>query len=226
MHVTDHTPAALPQTENDLRAQYRRTRLDIVKITALVMAFLLALYVFARLRGISLNAITGSSTFNERSPFYYGLMTYINLFFWAGAATICFLGIYLMGQRQQYAGIRAALLFGGLLNLLLTFDDALHLHDYVLPRLLRLPEAFAYGGYFVLLVIYLWVFWQQLRESDHLFLLIAVVCLGLSILIDLFFDFSSTASYVEDSFKLLGTVFWLTYFARYLKNVIHARYAS
>jgi hypothetical protein len=231
MQVSDSPSVSSPNLYSDLKAQYQRTRSPMLKITLIVGAFLLLLYIVARTRGISLNTLTGSSPFSDRAPFYYGLMTYITLFFWAGAATTCFLGIYLIeqrstGHRQQYLGVRAALLFGGILNLILTFDDALHIHDYVLPRLLHIPEAFAYGGYFVLLVIYLWVFWQQLKESDHLFLLIAVVCLGLSIIIDLFFDFSATASYIEDSLKLLGTVFWLTYFARYLKTVVHDRYTS
>jgi hypothetical protein len=226
MQVSDSRSVSSQNLYSDLKAQFQRTRADILKITLIVSALLLLLYVVARSRGISLSAITGSNSFDSRTPFYYGLMTYINLFFWAGAATTCFLGIYLVGRRSQYTGVRSALLFGGILNLILTFDDALHIHDYVLPRLLRIPEAFAYGGYFILLVIYLWIFWQQLKASDHLFLLIAVVCLGMSITIDLFFDFSGTATYIEDSLKLLGTVFWLTYFARYLKTVIRAPYLS
>ncbi len=231
MQVSDSPPAASPSSPdspsfyNDLKTQFQRTRGTILKITLLVSIFLMLVYLIAEWRGISLGNLTGTAEY-FRAPFYYGLLTYINLFFWSGAAMTCFLGIYLMGQRNQFVGIRVALLFGGLLNLILTFDDALHIHDYVLPRLLHIPEAFAYGGYFVLLVIYLWVFWQQLQQSDHLFLLIAVGCLGFSILIDLFLDSSDMTTYIEDSLKLLGTVFWLTYFARYLKNVVRERYTS
>jgi ABC-type polysaccharide/polyol phosphate export permease len=90
-------------------------------------------------------------------------------------------------------------------------DDALLVHDYLFPKYLHIPEMYTYGGYTLIVAGYLIFFRRQILLTDYLLLLLAFIGLGFSVILDTSLPFSHLETFVEDSFKFLGIVFWLGY---------------
>jgi len=144
-------------------------------------------------------------------PFYLGLFSHLGILLWVAAAVIgAFAWAVLRSsdrERARYFG------FAGLLSALFAFDDLLLLHEEVLPHRIGIDEFIVMGAYGLLSLAFLMRHYARIVVEGPALLIAAVVCLGVSVLLDLW-DPSDVNVLVEDAFKLLGIGCWLGHFAR------------
>jgi hypothetical protein len=145
-----------------------------------------------------------------------GFLSTIGVTLWSAAATVCLLASWVThGESRRF------FLWSGLGSLLLMLDDALMLHDFVAPYVLPLPghvlERAIYLAYFLLLVAYLTRFFRHIILTNYVYLGAALIAFAASLLIDLareiFLSGMESLILLEDGFKFLGIVLWLSYFA-------------
>ncbi len=152
---------------------------------------------------------------------HVGLLSNIGVMLWAAAAAVCLLGASLAGTAT-----RGFLLTFGLLSMLLGLDDALMLHERVLPRSLGIPQNVVMVGWVLLFGGVLVWFRRRILSTDWLPLALAYACLGASATMDQFLPFRDFETFVEDAFKFAGIVFWLTYLALTTRHLLRPRAAS
>jgi hypothetical protein len=63
-------------------------------------------------------------------------------------------------------------------------------------------------------------FVRRVLRTDFLLLGIALGCLGLSMVLDEVLPYSRLETFIEDCFKFVGIVFWLTYFASSARAIL------
>lgn len=210
----------------DYRNQLYSIRYWIIAIVALVSVCMAGLYVVGSLQNIPVGNFTRDPAAIGDLPFYVGVVAHITLACWAASAAICLLGAFVLLSWEINRKMRQFLCFAGLVNLILLADDALQLHEYVLPEWLGINEFVIYGGYLILLLGFPILFWRQIIAADHVLLLLAFVSLGMSVGVDYLFEYSERVTFLEDTFKLLGATFWLAYFARYVQHMIRPAVAA
>lgn len=141
---------------------------------------------------------------------YTGVLSTTGVMLWAAATAICF-----FGAAQLRAGNSRAtrfLFFGGVVSLLLTLDDALLLHEQVLPRLF-IPEVITYLALMAAVGVYVVSFLRLILRTDYLLLAASVFFVGLMVALDQALPFTELGTFVEDGLKFAGIVFWLAYFS-------------
>ena len=115
-----------------------------------------------------------------------------------------------------------ALLFGGLLTVLLLGDDFYRLHEDYYPRV-GVPQRFSNIAYFLLAVSYLVVFRDYLRSRGGWLLLGAFGLLGVSAGLDILYRDQDG---LEDAVKLFGIACWATFFALAAYDELRLRRSS
>jgi hypothetical protein len=208
----------------DFKNQFSRVRFTLFVSGALALVSVLGIYTISTVSNIPLADLTRDPAAINNTQFYYGLLTYVNIVLWAAATAICLLGAILVGSNPDYRRVRLFLLFGSALNLLLLTDDALLLHEVVFPQMFGIKEKFVMAGYLLFTGAYLFAYLPEIRRSDYMVLLLAIGGLGISVTIDKIIPMSDFATFIEDSFKLFGIVFWTVYFARYVVNMVQSRF--
>jgi hypothetical protein len=206
------------------KTQFKRVRLTLLIAALLGATGVIGTYLISAIADIPLGDLTRDPAAITNSKFYYGLLTYIDIIGWAFTTAICLLGAILIGKTSEYRKERLLLMAGSVVNLILLADDTLMLHEYVFPELIGVPEFVVYGMYGLLVIGYLVYFLPQILRSDYLLLTTAVFFLGVSLGIDKVFHSSELVTFIEDSAKLFGIIFWLTYFARYTVNTVQMRF--
>ena len=135
------------------------------------------------------------------APAYVGSLSNLGALVWGVAAT-CALLAWVVERSPR------ALLFGGLLTLLLLADDFYRLHEDFYPTF-GIRQRFSNIVYFLLVVGYLAVFRDYLRSRGGWLLLTAFGLLGVSAALDILFRDQDAA---EDGIKLFGIAAWATFF--------------
>lgn len=145
------------------------------------------------------------------APPYLGLLSNLGITLWSAATAICLFSVSLLGKRGAPGGVRAFVLLGGLISLLLLLDDLYMLHEYFYPRL-GIFEKLAFAGYGVLVLGYLIGFRRQIGDTRFVYLLCALGLFALSLLIDRLPETLLPMHHLfEDGSKFLGIVCWLSY---------------
>lgn len=207
-----------------IRRQITRIRLALAMAALLGTVGVIGTYLISAIADIPLGDLTRDPAAISNTKFYYGLLTYVDIVGWAFTTAICLLGAILIGKASDYRKIRLFLMTGSVVNLILLADDTLMLHEFVFPELLGVPEFIVYGIYGLLVIGYLVYFLPQILQSEYLLLTVAGLFLGVSLGIDKVFQSSELITFIEDSAKLFGIIFWLTYFARYTINAVQMRF--
>lgn len=97
---------------------------------------------------------------------------------------------------------------------ILLIDDFFMFHDYLLYfESFRVAPIITYSIYALLLFWYIINFYKIILESRYIFLILASVFLGLSVIIDLMFDSKGLQYFIEDGFKFLGITNWMFFFS-------------
>lgn len=155
-------------------------------------------------------------------PSYTGLLSNAGVALWlSGAAILFFAAGRVPRQRRQ------ALLLPALLSLMLGLDDALMLHEELVPQWTGLDDRVVQPGlyccYAAMLLGCLPYHRQRMAQPLFLVFLAALACLGGSVAVDVLKDSKllsprsplmldeGFAMWLEDGLKLLGIVAWTGY---------------
>ena len=198
------------------------TRVQRTLIISCVIAFLgiIGVYVLSMYTGIPVSWLTRDPAAVTNSSFCIGILSNLGIMLWSAATTICFLAAFLLSRYNRNHQIICFLISSGILCLILTLDDALMLHEEVIPTYLHIRQGVVYIGYCLLAAGYAMVFWPLLLDTDHLLLLLASLFLGLSVAMDKLLPLTDIETFFEDSLKFTGIVFWLAYFWRAASEMI------
>ncbi len=146
---------------------------------------------------------------------HIGALSTIGVALWSAAATVClFTSWVTKGEGSRF------FLWSGLFSLLLMLDDALMLHEFVVPYILPLPrlaaELAVLLSYFLALAAYLRRFVPYILGTDYVYLGAALLAFATSVLIDAagstFLSDIESLVLLEDALKFVGIVLWLCYF--------------
>ncbi len=157
--------------------------------------------VAGHLLDVPLSYITGDYHWTFDTSPALGSITVLNVILWAVAGSLAFFVAWVLPAERLVMRV-----FGALM-LILVMDDAFMLHESVGPYALGLPQV---GFYVVYLCLGLGVLWLLVRSGERTVIRVYVlggVLLVSSILIDLV---RADLVYIEDAFKLLGTLVLVT----------------
>jgi hypothetical protein len=145
------------------------------------------------------------------APPYLGFLSNLGIILWSAAAAVCLFAFSLLSRRGASGDIRAFVLLGGLISLLLLLDDLYMLHEYFYPRL-GIFEKLAFAGYGVLVLVYLIGFRRKIGDTRFVYLFCALGFFALSLIIDRLPETMLPMHHLfEDGSKFLGIVCWLSY---------------
>lgn len=145
-----------------------------------------------------------------------GLVSNIGVLVWTAAVTILFFTavfrLYNTGVDRYFWFL---MYFGGF-TLVLMLDDFFLLHEGF-SHLFSISENFVFLSYVTALVVGIVLFRHQIRQTDYLLLILALMFFALAILIgfiryELQAYIGETRVLVEAGLKLFGIVGWLGYF--------------
>lgn len=164
--------------------------------------------------------------------FYVGAISNLGIILWTAAATLCIFGSMYLQRYNPGSSFRMFLLHAGLFTILLLIDDVYQLHEIIFPFYFHISQKIIYVVYFGYALFFLMKFRATIFKTEYIILLASIFLLSLSILVDLIHDsekltvllkkltgFNMHESddvriLLEDTFKGLGILTWLTYFFR------------
>lgn len=156
-------------------------------------------------KDVPLSYLTLDSASISRSAIYYGLLSTIGLMIWAATAAVTLVGAAILHEVNR--PISRMLVAGGLLTIVMNFDDAFQIHTRMLPENAVMLTYVAYVS------IFLFYFRNELLKTYFPLLGLALIGFAISSFIDLTIDFNSVTTFVEDVFKFTGIVLWFIYFS-------------
>ena len=174
---------------------------------------------------VTVRQLTQDPTTVLGGPFYVGALSNLGNVLWAAAATVCLLTALALRSLID-AGWRRFMLVSGIFTTVLLVDDLLLVHDEILPRYAGISGELYGIAYVVGMLAYLGGFRRRIAETNWTLLLAALVCFGVSIVVDLG---SSRLSEIvapsivilaEDGTKILGIGTWLAYFVSVSRQAI------
>lgn len=174
----------------------------------MIIAFVLgATELIHQYRGIPYEDLTRDPNAISQKPKYIGFVSQVGIFFWFGAVSICIVASTLLNRLTGNPLHIQFFRFFAFFTFVLGIDDVFMLHDESAHR--GVNEKVIYIIYIVSFVYCLLRFWKLIFKTNFNFIFIAGFFLGLSIFLD---SVSSSDYIIEDSFKLIGIVFWFFYF--------------
>lgn len=157
------------------------------------------------------NAITPSKS-------YFGVISNLGVLFWSFSAVVCLYTYSLLfdsisNRNQQTQSNLSVLLWGGIISMMLLFDDFFLLHEVVFKALFSLDEKVTFAIYGVILLYYLFRFRKFIfQKSPYIFLLLSFFFFGLSLVFDFLPRFTDQWHHLfEDAPKFLGIVSWFAF---------------
>lgn len=204
----------------DVGDQLLRNRLPLIIGSAIGAVGIAGICVLAFVTGSELSELTRDVVAVVDTHLYTGALSTTGLMLWAATAGICLLGAALMAPMAQQRTNMWFLLSAGALTSLLAVDDAFLLHERVFPNYLGLPQNGVYAVYIGMIAAFLVGFLPKILKTDYVILASALGFMGLSVGMDQFIVYTRFETFVEDSCKFVGIVFWLTYFSWTARKLI------
>ena len=152
---------------------------------------------------------------------FIGLVSMMGLFGWAAAAGVSFF-TYAVIRQDGTAYLRRFFFAAGLFTLFLLTDDALMLHEQVLPKDFGIRERYIKLAYLAVAGAFGIVFFRQLLGNSPAILIAAGLFFAASLVFDSpvvltalgFFEAGFVLYVIEDGCKFTGIVLWLTWIFR------------
>ncbi len=213
----------------DLRRHIHDARTALVVVTGLTTALCTIVMLATKVWNLPIYDFTADTNAANGTPFYTGLLSTLGLLTWAGAAAVAYTGSVIAARggivtrsRDPQATIveRGYLRFMAIFSLVLCLDDALMVHEVVLPTYLHLPEITAYVGYLAAAGYAAWRYADRIRASEYGILLASLGCLGISIVTDMLLPHSNPTVLLEDGSKFAGILLWLAYTIRHVAGIL------
>lgn len=188
-------------------ANFQKSKYYLIVGIMIVAIVLGATELIHQYRGIPYEDLTRDPNAISQKPKYIGFVSQVGIFFWFGAVSICIVSAMLLRRLAGNSLHIQFFQFFALFTFVLGVDDVFMLHDESAHR--GINEKVIYIIYIVCFVYCLLRFWKLIFKTNFNFIFIAGFFLGLSILMD---SVLSSDYIIEDSFKLIGIVFWFFYF--------------
>ncbi|MDL1892511.1 hypothetical protein FBQ87_06425 [Sphingobacteriales bacterium CHB3] len=164
-------------------------------------------------RGIPIGYLTRDPTAVAGVQAYIGFFSQLGIFFWAGAAAVCFLAAAILTQHAESSETRKFLIVSGLMTLFLSFDDVFLLHEEVFPYF-GIPENVVVLSYPGFVLLYLFRFRFLILSTEYMLLATALFFFAVSFVLDFYKPPQLDRYLYEDGAKLTGIIAWMTYFFR------------
>lgn len=199
----------------------------ISKIYLLSCLFIIAVYLFTEITTVSIYELVADANEVGGVAPYTGFVSIIGVLLFCAAASICLFSSKVIETRTEtIKEWNVFLKFSGYLILLFLVDDLWQIHENFSTlifgseanisltnrSLQNLLETLVFGGYGLILLIYLLRFKKLIFQTKFLPLILAFIFLGLSVLIDICLENISGHFILEEGFKLLGIVSLLMYY--------------
>ena len=159
--------------------------------------------------------VTGASV-------YTGFLSQVGLFLWSATAAVCFVAYQVIRDTDRSRA--RFLLASSVLTTILLIDDAFTVHDRLLPHL-GLPALAVYTMYGLVLLAYLWRFWEQIADGPRLLLLLALTFGGAAGVLDVL-DHTGVTIVAETGMKFMGLGSWLLYFGQFSVLLLRNRHSD
>lgn len=170
-----------------------------------------------------------------KRPSHIGLFSQVGNLIWCATAAICLFSAAIVRTESSANGKQRLfpfLLSAGLLSGQLLLDDLFQLHEKSgkilfgseapIPKAAQnFAEMLVFVIYGLLLIAFLVSFKKLILRSNFLFLRLAIIFFGFSIVVDMTPETLWGHHTIEESAKLLGIFSWFTYFVRFCLQNIH-----
>ena len=184
-----------------------------------------AVVIAGRKRTIRLSELSQDAVTVAELPPFVGAMSMLSVFLWATGAAITLFAAALV--PRGWRGARGFLLHVGLLTMLLAVDDALLLHEAVIPGVLNMPEELTLSLYAAVLLAAVVRFPARFAEpTSRATLLMAGLFFALAIVLDVSDPRLPYETWIEDSCKLLGIVGWVGFLVRAAASELRPAHVS
>ena len=178
-----------------------------------------------------------------RYPAYTGLISNINILFWAFSSAIWIFG-YLILRSKKIVGDHVVFLLGfGLITAVLMLDDFFMIHESFGQLVWdgsfstrKAGQAILLAIYGIISVLFAYRYRRVISQTDYVLFFIAIIFFGLSLIVDLssalniFRDtgnsgnfWGNTFLHTEEIFKFFAIIAWFAYTTRTAMKFISAR---
>lgn len=188
----------------------RRATLGALALGAAVLGGVIAIHL---LRDVAFESLTRDIFAITGYPVYFGIVSNIGLVGWVVAATLwlaatCFVRLHRPGHELSRLALAS-----GIASVALLLDDALMLHETLLPIALGVSEDALMVGYGAAALAYACATARAVWRTPYLPWLLAGGFFAGSLAIDLLEPAGDVAYLLEDGLKFAGIVCWATYTA-------------
>lgn len=176
--------------------------------TGLIVLTFIAGYVYH----IPFEKITGDSANYYNAHPFTGIVSNIGALMWCSTSCIClFVGLLLNSKGIKNEA--SFLLSSSIFTFILLIDDFFMFHDFIFYSFQGITmEPIIFLIYAFFLIRYCMSYFKIIIENNYYIFSAAIIFLGLSVILDLYFPSEGLEYFVEDSFKLIGIASWMLYF--------------
>ncbi|MCP5007259.1 MAG: hypothetical protein GY941_25465 [Planctomycetes bacterium] len=198
--------------------QFHRVRLILIISISIAFVGIIIVYMVHRFTGVPLSKLTKDPLVVTDGNFYIGALSNFGILLWSAATAICFFGAFLLSYGKRDHPFKLFLILSGTLTLIVALDDTFLIHEEALPLYFHVPQKLVMAGYVVVGIGYLVYSFKRILLTDYILLILACSFLGISMAMDQVMDqfphSSNLETFIEDSIKFFGIVFWVAYFSR------------
>ncbi len=207
------------------RKSLRKSALPIIASLAATCFLVLACLAISNLEGVPFHYLSKDPSAVLGGKLYAGFLSHLSVGMWFATGAICLFTASVLPGPWSFFRPRGFFLSIASLSFILGFDDLFMFHERILTKLVGDMEKPLILGYAAALGLILVVHWRRLLNSDFLVLFAAsLAAFSMSLVIDFEiirigeeFDLHFV---LEDGFKLLGLILWITFFVVISRNAI------
>jgi len=183
-------------------------------VTFIVPTIFLAIIIgqpFVEPKWMFLDPLTAAEVSGDCCHSYYGFVSTIGVMMWVVTATALLLAAFVLYMSGRPGNLVRFALTGGVLTGWLALDDALLLHETVLPSF-GIPQNLVLLTYVVLGGLYVLGSWRVILRNDFWILAVGCGTLALSIAVDtIYHSLLPTLVDLEDGAKFFGMFCWMSF---------------
>jgi hypothetical protein len=209
MTAGQHTTRVVDETPVETWGEQGRRLAPVIVLTIVAVGLAVgAVLAMGLARHLDLPNLTRDPAAVTGTHWWVGLLSFLGFALWGiGAGSALAAGLASAGARRRL------LLQAAALTVLLLLDDMLMLHENVLPNL-HVPEFVVYVGYLLAVTAWAWSNRIEMRRTDRLLLVVALLGFAASIGLDKLIDGITDWTFLEDSLKFGGIALWSLYLVR------------